>query len=133
MERLFILLSVAIVTLTSMSCADDLVAGDYVATRFVFSGAESGDFLADGGSIRITLVDGNTSGTMIAPASQSESGSEESFDLSGTYTVDGTTVTFDHVEDTFIRDAILTFAGGALSTMVTFSGTTLDVVLTRTQ
>ena len=110
------------------------VVGSYTATRLLYSGDDNGDFLAEGGSISLTLAaGGTTSGTMVVPGSLSESGDEESFDLTGTYTIVEETdvIEFDHDADTFLRDTQFEAEGNTLVANPTFGGTTLDVVLTR--
>ena len=65
-----------------LSCSGPLepsdVAGTYVAFGISVTGSQSGDFLAAGGSLEMTLTDAaTTTGSMVVPASMSESGSQE--------------------------------------------------------
>jgi len=129
--------AIPVVVALAMSCGSSPVepqdlAGTYVATSLTFSGAQTGDFLAEGGSIRITLAAaGTTTGTMVVPASLSESGSQETLDLTGTFTVTDDIVLFNHDADTFLRDADWAVDGNRLTSMPTFGGTTLNATLTR--
>jgi hypothetical protein len=87
----------------------DSVAGTYHATTFTFDGGSgTTDLLAAGASVTVTLApDGTTSGRMFVPG-VGEGGSDLDADLAGTWSLSGTTVTFDQAADTFIRDTPFT-------------------------
>ena len=88
--------------LLSIGCEDDptgpaveTVAGTYTATQFrITTGSNSQDVLTMGGSISVTLnVNGTTTGTLHVPAIGADEELEES--LTGTWSLDGRTVTFE--------------------------------------
>lgn len=116
---------------TGLTPAD--VAGSYEATTLTVTDGDSTiDALAEGASLAITLgSDGTTAGTFVVPASLSESGQEEQFDLEGTWALEGGRVDFDHAADTFLRDMTLGVADGRLQGEQTFGSETLRVVLER--
>lgn len=104
------------------------VAGSYQATTFV-GHTETGDIdvLAEGGSLTMTLTaTGTTTGSLFVPGGE-EDGTDAVVDLSGTWTLDGDEVTFDHDSDTFLRDVTFTYEGGRLISSSVYA----DVVLTR--
>jgi hypothetical protein len=75
------------------------------------------DLLTQGAELTMVLTtSGTTSGTLVVPAAYTESGTEESFSLAGTYEYNATTgaVSFDQSADTFVRDATWTLAGDQL-------------------
>lgn len=110
----------------------DSVAGAYRATTFtVEQGGVTEDILAKGGLINLTLNrDGTTAGRLFAPGG-GEDGSDFDADLTGTWSLTGTLVTFQHEADTFVRDVPFTVSDDRLSAEATFSGVTLRVVLTK--
>lgn len=72
------------------------------------------DVLAAGGFIEVALrEDGTASGRVFVPAELAD-GEENDIEFAGTYTVSGNEVSFQHVEDTFIRDVVWTFEGERL-------------------
>lgn len=89
------------------------VGGTYNATNFTVGIT---DVLAAGGSLEMTLRDGSVSGTFVIPDVLNEPGEPDAVDLSGSYVVTGRTVRFTQDADTFVRDAVWTFADDALST-----------------
>lgn len=125
--------------LVSTGCDDDptgpdveTVAGTYTATEFrIGTGSGSQDLLALGGSIDITLnVNGTTTGTLYVPAF----GGDEELDasLTGTWSLDGRTVTFEQGADTFVRDMSFRYTEpGILTGDELFAGGLVEVVLTR--
>jgi hypothetical protein len=99
------------------STDDGTIAGSYETTRFtaVIDG-EPVDVLGAGGRITMTLREGGgVSGRLVVPVPPAEDG-EGDTPFAGTYARSGSTVTFDHEADTFIRDAVWTFSGGQLRT-----------------
>lgn len=63
------------------------------------------DLLLLGASLTVVLnQDGTTTGRLLAPG-LGENGADVDEDLAGTWTLEGSTVTFDQSGDTFIRDA----------------------------
>ena len=89
-------------------CSDavspESLAGTYAATEFTLSGEVSGDVLAAGGSLSITLnADGTTSGSVFVPAALND-GQDFNASLVGTFTLTDGSVTFTQDADTFVRD-----------------------------
>jgi hypothetical protein len=118
------------------ACSDTLspeatLAGTYVATTFTLSGDITGDVLAAGGGLTITLdADGTTDGTLFVPASLND-GEDFNANMAGTFTVVNGTVTFTQDADTFVRDLTWTVDGSGLGGSGTFSGVTITIVLNR--
>ncbi len=108
------------------------VAGSYEATTLtVEEGGVTTDFLLAGASFEITLaLDGTTSGRLFAPGG-GEGGGDFDADLAGTWALNGTTVTFDHDADTFVRDMDFEYANDRLTGQETFNDVTISVVLAR--
>ncbi len=116
-------------------CSDavspESLAGTYAATEFTLSGEVSGDVLAAGGSLSITLnADGSTSGSVFVPAALND-GQDFTASLAGTFTITDGSVTFTQDADTFVRDITWEVDGTRLRGAGTFSGVTITVVLTR--
>ncbi|MDT8435622.1 MAG: hypothetical protein RRA92_02595 [Gemmatimonadota bacterium] len=115
----------------SLTTAD--LVGSYAAT--VFTVTEDGsvaDVLTVGGSLEIDLAaDNTTSGSLVIPASLSESGTEEILSLAGTWSLSGSTVTFVQGADTFIRDSDWAASPGRLEAEEDFGGILIRVVLER--
>lgn len=110
------------------------VTGTYVATTFTITHGDgtTTDALAEGASLDITLEgDGSTSGTLEIPASLSESGEDETYSLVGSWDLSGTTVTFDHDADTFVRDMPFSVVEDGLEGEETFGDDTVRAVLSR--
>lgn len=109
--------------------------GSYAATALTLSaGGGDTNLLAEGAELNMVLTSsGTTSGTLVVPAAYTESGTEESFSLIGTYTYNASTgdVTFDQAADTFVRDATWTLDGNELHGEFVSSGSTIEAVLTR--
>jgi len=126
----------SIAVLASAACveraqpnANDGPAGSWEATRLttIASGAPS-DELAKGGGIELVLrPDGTTAGRV-------RIGDVLDADLTGTWTMSGSTVSFNHQADTFLRDMSFELEG---ATMVgdspTFDGTRIEVTLGRVE
>ena len=122
-----------------VSCGDDgfdptvnEVAGTYQATTFTFDGGSGPtDLLAIGASVTITLApDGTSSGRMLVPG-VGEGGGDLDADLAGTWTLSGTTVTFDQAADTFMRDVPFTAEPSRLRAQGTFGEEVVVLVLTK--
>ncbi|HJR16725.1 MAG TPA: hypothetical protein VJ808_07715 [Gemmatimonadales bacterium] len=60
-----------------------------------------------------------------------ENGADIDVDLTGTWSLQGSTVTFDQPGDTFIRDVPFAVGPESLSTEGTFDDTTIRVILTK--
>jgi hypothetical protein len=121
--------------LLAAGCGDAIgpesLAGTYVATEFTFAGQVSGDVLAAGGSLSITLnADGTTSGSVFVPAALND-GEDFNASLAGAFTVADGSITFTQDADTFVRDITWEVDGTRLRGAGTFSGVTITVVLTR--
>ena len=121
--------------LLAAGCSDAIgpesLAGTYVATEFTLAGEVSGDVLAAGGSLSITLnADGTTSGSVFVPAALND-GEDFTASLAGTFTVVDGSITFTQDADTFVRDITWEVDGTRLRGAGTFSGVTITVVLTR--
>jgi hypothetical protein len=122
------------------SCGDDNsfsptvenVAGSYSASSFTLSTtAGTVDLLALGATVEVTLAsDGTTTGRLFVPGG-AEGGGDLDEDLTGTWTLAGSTVTFNQTADTFIRDAQFTASRNRLTGEGTFSGQTVRLELTR--
>lgn len=125
------------VMFTLFSACDDPVtvdelSGSYEASTFTLTqDGSTDDLLAQGASITMTLTaNGSTSGSMFVPEGN-EDGSDFEADLAGTWTLNGSQVSFDHPADTFLRDMSFTVDGGRLAGEATFDSATLRVVLQR--
>ena len=121
--------------ISAVACSDPLspesIAGTYTATTFTLSGQVSGDVLAAGGNLTITLnADGTTSGSMLVPASLND-GVEFNADMAGTFSLADDSLTFSQDADTFVRDLAWTVNGSRIEGAGTFSDVTITVVLSR--
>lgn len=113
------------------------VTGSYQATTITNTvNDQSADLLKAGVSIQITLnSDQTTTGTLVIPASLSDSHQDETVSLAGTYNYNAVsrTVTFTQSADSFIRDVSWKAGNGTLSG--TFDAGTdgiITVILTQT-
>jgi hypothetical protein len=124
--------SLALLTACSDALTVDDLAGSYSATTFTTQeGSATTDWLTGGASIHVTLsAAGNTSGRLFVPGGN-EDGSDLDADLTGTWALAGSQVTFQHSADTFLRDMPFTVDAGRLIGEATFSGVTVRVVLER--
>jgi hypothetical protein len=123
---------------TTVACSDDGPEGPegtYAATELILSeDGDETDLLAAGTELTITLTAaGTTTGTLVVPAEFTESGTEETFSLEGTYDYDEDTgvVTFDHDADTFIRDTDWTLDGDELQGSFVDGTTSVTATLVR--
>ena len=110
------------------------VAGTYNASQFTASDTELGDFnlLALGATVHVVLnPDGTTTGHIFVPDVGQEDGAVDA-DLTGTWTLSGSTVTFSQTADTFIRDVEFTAAQNSLASEGTINGTTIHLTLAKT-
>ena len=133
--------TLALATILS-SCGDDdndvfsptidNVAGNYSAATFtVTSPAGTVDFLALGAEVDVILAaNGTTTGHLFVPGG-GEDGEDFEADLTGTWTLTDSTVTFDHEGDTFIRDVEFTVTRNQLTGEETFDDQTVRLVLTK--
>ena len=111
----------------------EAVAGSYTASSLTLvSSVGTTDLLALGSTVAITLApDGTTSGRLFVPGG-ADDGSDLDVDLSGTWTLSGSTVTFNQAGDSFIRDVEFTAKPNQLNGEGVFSGATVRVVLGKT-
>ncbi len=109
------------------------VAGTYNATLFTATGsAGTFNLLSLGATVHVVLnPDGTTTGHLFVPDIGQEDG-ELDADLTGTWTLSGSTVTFSQTADTFIRDVEFTASQNSLESEGTFEGTTLHLALAKT-
>jgi hypothetical protein len=121
-------------------CGDDTafapslntVSGDYHATTLTTTQAGiTTDLLLLGAALSVVLsLDGTTTGRLLAPG-LGENGEDVDEDLTGTWTLTGSTVHFQLASDTFIPDVPFTAELNRLSAERTANGATLRVVLTK--
>ena len=111
---------------------EETVAGNYSALTFTLtSSLGTVDLLALGSTVTVALAaDGTTSGRLFVPGG-AEGGGDLDVDLAGTWTLAGTTVTFNQTADTFIRDVDFTVAPNQLSAEGTFNGDVVQLVLRK--
>ena len=109
------------------------VAGTYNATLFTATdSAGMLNLLSLGATVHVVLnPDGTTTGHLFVPDLGQEDG-ELDADLTGTWTLSGSTVTFSQTADTFIRDVEFTASQNSLESEGTFEGTTLHLALAKT-
>jgi hypothetical protein len=110
------------------------VAGTYNATLFTVTSSELGtvNLLSAGATVHVVLKpDGTTTGHIFVPDLGQEDG-ELDADLTGTWTLSGSTVTFSQSADTFIRDVEFTAAQNSLESEGTFEGATVHLALGKT-
>ena len=140
MRALISALIAAGLTLSLAACGDDAfsptvenVSGSYTAQTFTATTvAGTVDLLALGAEVTVTLEeDGGTTGELFVPGG-GEGGEDLEADLTGTWTLSGSTVTFNQDADTFLRDVEFTAEEDALTAEGEFSGQTLRIVLTKT-
>lgn len=109
----------------------DDVAGSYTAATFTLESSQ-GDFdlLALGATVSATLdADGTTSGHLSVPGLGDGPALEE--DLSGTWSLSGTTVTFTPTSSTLLQDVEFTVGANTLTGDGTYQGALLLLVLTK--
>ena len=109
------------------------VAGTYNATLFTATNSTGTlNLLSLGATVHVVLnPDGTTTGHLFVPDLGQEDG-ELDADLTGTWTLSGSTVTFSQTADTFIRDVEFTASQNSLESEGTFDGTTLHLALAKT-
>ena len=109
------------------------VAGTYNATLFTATtGSQPVNLLSLGATVHVVLnPDGTTTGHLFVPDLGQGDG-ELDADLTGTWTLSGSTVTFSQTADTFIRDVEFTASQNSLESEGTFEGTTLHLALAKT-
>jgi hypothetical protein len=130
-----------VLLLLSASCGGDdpfspteeNVAGTYEATALtVTAGGITVNALGLGASLELVLnPGGTTTGRLLAPG-LGEGGEDIDADLTGTWSLTGSTVTFEHTSDTFIRDVPFTAERNRLSAEGTFQGAVIRATLTKT-
>ena len=108
------------------------VAGTYNASQFTATASGPPvNLLALGATVHVVLnPDGTTTGHLFVPDVVGQG--EVDADLTGTWTLSGSTVTFSQSADTFIRDVEFTAAQNSLEADGTFEGTTLHLALAKT-
>jgi hypothetical protein len=109
------------------------VAGTYNATLFTATNSMGTiNLLSMGATVHVVLnPDGTTTGHIFVPDVGQEDG-ELDADLTGTWTLSGSTVTFSQTADTFIRDVEFTASQNSLESEGTFEDTTLHLALAKT-
>jgi ABC-type Fe3+-hydroxamate transport system substrate-binding protein len=115
----------------SFSPTTESVAGDYSASVFTLtSSVGTTDLLNLGATIAVSLAPGGTTtGRLFVPGG-AEDGSDLDVDLAGTWTLTGTTVTFNGA-DTFIRDLDFTAGPTTLTGEGEFGGGVIRLVLKK--
>ena len=126
--------------LSAVACGDDdsfsptveTVAGSYTATTFTVSSVVgSVNLLAGGATVTLDLAtDGTTTGRLFVPEGELD-GSDLDADLTGTWSLTDSTVTFEQSANTFIPDVDFIASSNRLTGEGTFSGGTLLLVLTK--
>jgi hypothetical protein len=121
-------------------CGDDdnfsptieTVAGSYSAATFTVTTAEGTlDLLAQGSHVTLNLAtDGTTTGQLFIPGG-GEDGEDFDADLTGTWTLNGSTVTFDQAADTFFRDVEFAADRDRLTGEGDFGDESIRLVLTK--
>jgi type IV secretory pathway protease TraF len=112
------------------------IAGTYVATVFtvVPEGTTNAlDIKASGGSLTITIAEDNAStGQLFIPKSLTGDPTDFVATMTGTAVVNGSTLTFTQLSDTFVRDLTWTVSGRTISvTNQLLMGDRYTIVLTR--
>lgn len=103
------------------------IAGTYTATTFTTTtGGVTTDELDEGASLDLVLsANGNTTGSLVAP------GGSPTLSMAGSWSLSGNTVTFSQQADSFVRNMAFQVSGNTLVGDETFSGTRIQVTLTR--
>ncbi|HYC31874.1 MAG TPA: hypothetical protein VEB59_06255 [Gemmatimonadales bacterium] len=116
----------------SFSPTVDNVPGTYTASSFTLTSAGvTVDLLDQGASVEVTLApSGTTTGRVFVPDGL-EGGEDLDEDLTGTWALNGSTVTFDHTADTFLRDLQFQATRNRLTSEATFFDETIRIVLTK--
>ena len=116
----------------SFSPTVENVSGSYSAASFTLTTvAGTVDLLALGADVTAVLApDGTTTGHLSVPGG-GEGGEDIEADLTGTWTLSGTTVTFTQTSDTFIRDAEFTAGENTLTGEYSNEGETVRLVLAK--
>lgn len=107
-------------------------SGSYEATSFVITptGGSPSDQIAAGSTVDLVLhSNGTTSGHMHVAAFDGDPAFD--FDLTGTWTINGSTVIVDTDDDTFFRDTELTLDDETLVGDETFASGRVQITLTR--
>jgi hypothetical protein len=132
------------------ACADDpsgpnpdqlamqQLAGSYAATDqygaitlTTTANGETRDWIAAGGSLQIDLApDGTTTGRLFVPGADDDGGDLDA-DLTGTWAVDGNTISFSHTADTFLRDMPFQVNGSQLEGDQTFDDVRVQAVFVK--
>jgi hypothetical protein len=114
------------------SPTDDNVAGEYTATVLTLTTtAGTTNYLASGATLSLALhTSGATTGHLFLPGG-AEDGSDFDADLTGTWDLTGSTVTFNQDADTFIRDVAFEATENRLTAEETFDDGTVRVVLAK--
>jgi hypothetical protein len=91
------------------------------------------DLLAQGSHVTLDLAtDGTTTGQLFVPGGD-EDGGDLDVDLTGTWTLSGSTVTFDQAGDTFIRDVEFTAEQNRLTGEGDFDDASIRLILTKSE
>ena len=110
----------------------ETVAGSYSASTFTLTTvAGTVNLLAQGSQVTLNLAaDGTTTGHLFIPGGD-EDGGDFDADLTGTWTLSDSTVTFDQGADTFLRDVDFTAGPGRLTGEGDFGDESIRLVLTK--
>jgi hypothetical protein len=116
----------------SFSPSVETVAGSYTASTFtVTTVAGALNLLTTGAQVSVTLAaDGTTTGRLFVP-NGADDGSDLDEDLTGTWSLSGSTVTFNQSADTFLTDVQFTATENQLTSEGEFNGAAIHVVLTK--
>ena len=140
MRSIIVRRSLMVLAVGAMACSGDdsfsptveTVAGSYTATTFTLSSVVGTiNLLGGGATVTLNLAtDGTTTGRLFVPDGD-EDGSDLDADLTGTWSLTDSTVTFEQSADTFIPDVDFIASSNRLTGEGTFSGGTLRLVLTK--
>jgi hypothetical protein len=116
----------------TFSPTEESVAGSYSASVLTLtSSVGTTDLLALGSTVDITLAaNGTTSGRLFVPGGD-DNGGDLDVDLTGTWALSGSTVTFNQTGDSFIRDVEFTAGPDQLNGEGEFSGAIIRLVLRK--
>jgi hypothetical protein len=106
------------------------VAGTYAATSFTTTtNGTVTNQLTRGSTLSLVLTaQGTVTGSLVMPDDGTGAVNES---MAGSWTLNGSTVDFSQTADTFVRDMTFTSNNGTLTGDQTFSGTRIQVTLTR--
>lgn len=114
------------------SPSEENVAGTYSAAEFTLTDADGTlDLLALGAEVDVILAaDGTTSGHLFVPGG-GEGGEDFESDLTGTWSLDGSIVTFGQAGDNLLPDVEFMASRDRLTGEATFGDDTIRLVLDK--